>query len=111
MDLKTVKWVGSSRDDLRAMADAVRRELGFDLLRVQLGEMPRDWKPMSTAGPSVAEIRVKIGGAYRLLYVAKFAEAVYVLHVFQKKTQRTAAMDIEVARARYKAVQRARREA
>ena len=110
MDLKTVKWVGSSRDDLRALPAAARRELGFDLQRVQFGERPRDWKPMSTVGPGVAEIRVKVGGAFRLLYVAKFAETVYVLHVFQKKSQRTAAMDLDVARARYRLVQRTRRE-
>jgi phage-related protein len=88
----------------------VRRELGFDLRRVQLGEMPRDWKPIAAVGTGVTEIRVRVGGAYRLMFVAKFAEAIYVLHVFQKKSQRTAAMDLEVARARLKVVRRARTE-
>lgn len=64
-------WVGTSRDDLRALAGEARRELGFDLRRVQLGEMPRDWKPMNSVGSGVVEIRVRVGGAFRLLYVAK----------------------------------------
>lgn len=92
------------------MPGEVRRELGFDLRRVQLGEMPRDWKPIAAVGTGVTEIRVRVGGAYRLMFVAKFAEAIYVLHVFQKKSQRTAAMDLEVARARLKVVRRARTE-
>lgn len=110
MDAKPLYWVGSSREDLRELPETVRRELGFDLRRVQLGEMPRDWKPMASVGVGVVEIRVRIGGAYRLMYVAKFAEAIYVLHVFQKKTQKTSAMDIGVARARLGAVRRDRRE-
>lgn len=63
---------------------------------------------MSTVGAGVSELRVRVGGAFRLLYVAKFPEAVYVLHVFQKKSQRTARLDIELGRARYLAVVRAR---
>ena len=63
---------------------------------------------MSTGGAGVSELRVRVGGAFRLLYVAKFPEAVYVLHVFQKKSQRTARLDIELGRARYLAVVRAR---
>lgn len=110
MDVKPLYWVGSAREDLRDLPDDVRRELGFDLRRVQLGEMARDWKTMASVGTGVVEIRVRVGGAYRLMYVAKFVEAIYVLHVFQKKTHRTAAMDLEVARARLKAVRRARTE-
>jgi phage-related protein len=110
VDAKPLYWVGSTRDDLRELPAEVRRELGFDLRRVQLGEMPRDWKSMASVGTGVVEIRVRVGGAFRLMYVAKFAEAIYVLHVFQKKTQQTTAMDIEVARTRLKAVRRARME-
>lgn len=72
--------------------------------------MPRDWKPMPSVGSGIVEVRVRIGGAYRLMYVAKFAEGIYVLHVFQKKSQKTAGLDIEVARSRLKAVRRAREE-
>jgi phage-related protein len=107
---KPLYWVGSARDDLRELPTDIRRERGFDLRRVQLGEMPRDWKTMASVGTGVVEIRVRVDGAYRLMYVAKFAEAIYVLHVFQKKTQQTAAMDLEVARTRLKAVRRARTE-
>lgn len=90
------------------MAPEVRHELGFDLRRIQSGGLPRDWKPMTQVGAGVTEIRVRLGGAYRLLYVAKFAEAVYVLHVFRKKTQKTARLDLDLGRARYAAVLRAR---
>ena len=110
MDSKPLLWVGTSREDLRELPDDARRELGFELRRVQSGLMPRDWKPMANLGAGVAEIRVRIGGAFRLVYVAKFAEGIYVLHVFQKKTQKTSALDLELIRARLAAVRRARRE-
>ena len=79
------------------------------LREVQLGGRPRDWKPVATVGPGVIEMRVRVGGAFRLVYIAKFAEAVYVLHVFQKKSQKTSPLDLAVARARLAAVRRARR--
>lgn len=97
---KDLRWVGSSLEDQRALPPEVRRELGFDLRRVQQGQLPRDWKPIKTVGPGVIEIRIRLDGAFRLMYVAKFAEAIYVLHVFQKKTQRTSALDLAVARRR-----------
>ena len=78
--------------------------------RVQDGELPVDWKPMPTVGPGVNELRVRAGGAYRVLYVAKFAEAVYVLHAFEKKTRKTARLDVELARQRYRNLVRERIE-
>lgn len=105
-----MRWVGSSLDDQRALPPEVRRELGFDLRRVQRGKLPRDWKPLKTVGPGVIEIRVRLRGAFRMMYVAKYAEAVYVLHVFQKKTQKTSALDLEVARQRLALIQRSRKE-
>lgn len=110
MDQKPLFWVGSSRDDLRTFERAVRKELGVELRRVQSGEMPRDWKPMPSVGSGVIEIRVRRGGAFRLIYVAKFAEGIYILHAFQKKSQKTSRFDIEVARSRLTAVRRARAE-
>ena len=107
---KDVRWVGSSLDDQRALPPAVRRELGFDLRRVQQGKLPRDWKPITAVGPGVMEIRVYLGGAFRLMYVARFADAIYVLHVFQKKTQKTAELDLAVARRRLALVRRTREE-
>ena len=94
---KPLLWVGSAHEDLRALSADVRRELGIDLRRVQQGDMPRDWKPMASIGVGVVEIRVRVAGAYRLLYVAKFAEGIYVLHVFQKKSQKTSGIDLDVA--------------
>jgi phage-related protein len=93
-----------------ALPPEVRRELGFDLRRVQQGKSPRGWKMIKTVGPGVMEIRVRLDGAFRLMYVAKFAEAVYVLHVFQKKTQKTSELDLAVARRRLALVRRTREE-
>lgn len=108
---KELIWVGSARADLSALPEDARRQLGFDLREVQRGRGARDWKPMPTIGAGVVEIRVReANGAFRLLYVAKFAEAIYVLHAFQKKTQKTSALDLELARSRYAAVRRQRQE-
>jgi len=75
----------------------------MQLDKVQRGLMPDDWKPMKTVGAGVCEIRVKDeAGIYRVIYIATFAEAVCVLHAFQKKTQKTAESDLELARARLK---------
>ena len=88
----------------------MRRELGFDLRRIQQGKLPRGWKTIKTVGPGVMEIRVHLDGAFRLMYVAKFAEAVYVLHVFRKKTLKTSELDLAVARRRLALVRRTREE-
>ena len=109
MDSKPLLWVGSSREDLRALESDVRLALGTDLRRVQSGLHPRDWKPMASVGAGAVEIRVRVAGAYRLLYVAKFAEGIYVLHVFQKKSQKTSGLDLEIARTRLAAVRRTRK--
>ena len=110
VDAKPLLWVGSTREDLRAMPAAVRRELGFDLRRVQTRELPRDWKPIPSVGAGVIEIRVHVGGAFRLMYVARYVEGIYVLHVFQKKARKTASLDTALARTRLAAVRRARKE-
>ena len=69
----------------------------------QIGREPDDWKPMATIGPGVREIRVRDeAGAFRLIYLAKFLEAVYVLHCFQKKSQQTPATEIALSRKRLK---------
>ncbi|MHB8839967.1 MAG: type II toxin-antitoxin system RelE/ParE family toxin [Gemmatimonadaceae bacterium] len=109
MTTKHLVWVGTSRADIRALPEDARRQLGFDLREVQAGGLPADWKPMSAVGPGVVEIRVRAGGAFRLMYIAKFVEAIYVLHVFQKKSQKTSPLDLAVAQARLAAVRRARR--
>jgi phage-related protein len=88
---KSVEFRGSALDDLRAFPAAARREAGHQLDQVQNGREPDDWKPMNTVGQGVREIRIRdVAGAFRIIYVARLADAVYVLHCFQKKTQKTA---------------------
>ena len=104
-DEKPIYWVGSSLKDLMALPDEVKREAGYQLHRVQNGYDPEDWKPFQTVGPGVKEIRIsEDGGAFRVMYVAKFAEKIYVLHSFQKKTQKTSPKDINIAKTRYSAI-------
>ncbi len=103
--MKDVRFVGSSLDDLRQFPAGVRREAGFELSNVQAGLQPGDWKPMNTVGAGAVEIRIKDkDGIFRVIYVARFEEAIYVLHAFQKKSQKTRKADIELAKARYKAL-------
>ena len=103
MDRKPIEFRGSALSDLRAFPEAARRTAGFQLDRLQCGLEPGDWKPLTTVGAGVREIRIADGsGAFRVMYVAKFASAIYVLHCFQKKTQRTRASDIDVATRRYR---------
>ena len=105
MTLKPVAWLGDSREQIRAFPDEPRHEAGYQLERVQAGKDPRDWKPMPSIGIGVNEIRVRNDtGAFRVIYLAKFAEAVYVLHAFQKKARKTAKADIELARRRFNAL-------
>jgi len=108
--VKKLIWLGDSLEQLREFPADARRETGYQLERVQSGFMPADWKPMPSVGLGVNEVRVRVGGAYRVIYIAKFAEAVYVLHAFQKKTRKTAAADIALARARFATLVKERRQ-
>ena len=100
--MKTLRFVGSSLDDLKNFPAEARREAGFELDAVQRGLMPSDFKPMLAVGAGAYEIRVRVLGEWRIIYVAKFERAVYVLHAFQKKTQKTAKADIDLAANRYR---------
>ncbi|MDV6278106.1 type II toxin-antitoxin system RelE/ParE family toxin [Rhodococcus erythropolis] len=103
-DEKPIRWVGSALDDLRDLSADAQDDLGYQMGRVQQGVDPDDWKPMKDVGTGCLEIRVRTSdGAFRAFYVARFGEAVYVLHCFQKKTQKTSKSDIELGRRRYKA--------
>jgi phage-related protein len=102
--MKELKFVGSSLKDLADFPEAAKREAGFELWQVQLGLMPRDFKPMPTVGAGAYEVRIKVQGQWRVIYVAKHANAVYVLHCFHKTTQKTAKPDIDIAAARYKLI-------
>lgn len=107
---KDIAWVGSSYSDLLVFPDDARREAGFQLGRVQNGLDPEDWKPFDDVGAGTREIRIRdTSGIFRVMYVAKFEEAVYVLHCFQKKTEATSRQDKAIAEARYRAVAAARK--
>jgi phage-related protein len=108
-DPKPLRFCGGALGDLRAFPETARREAGHQLDQVQHGREPDDWKPMKTVGPGVREIRVSdTAGAFRVIYVAQFEEAVYVLHCFGKKTQKTAKADLSLATRRLKALMRER---
>lgn len=93
-----------------AFPKSARREAGFQLRKVQSGNEPSDWKPFEEVGPGTREIRIRDDkGIFRVIYVAKFEEAAYVLHCFQKKTQATSKRDKEIAAARYRNVVTMRR--
>ena len=100
--MKLVRFVGSAKKDLSVFPNSVRNRAGHELFLVQVGREPDDWKPMPTVGPGACEIRVRdASGAFRVIYVAKFEDAIYVLHAFQKKTRKTAREDIALAATRY----------
>lgn len=103
--MKAIIWIGASRDDLGAFPPDAKHEAGYQLYRVQRAEEPYDWKPMSTVGPGVYEIRIhNTSGAFRVVYLATRSEAIYVLHCFRKKTQKTPKRDLELARRRFRAI-------
>lgn len=94
--------MGASLADLRRFPAEARREAGFQLDAVQRGLDPTDWKPLPTVGSGVREIRIHVLGQWRVIYVARFAAAVYVLHCFEKKSRKTRREDLELARERYR---------
>lgn len=103
--MKPVRFLGTARRDLAAFPDPARRQAGYELYMVQVERDPADFKPLPIVGSGVYEIRIhEPFGAFRVVYVAKFKEAVYVLHAFQKKTRKTSQADIELATKRYKLI-------
>ncbi len=101
--VKPLNFRASSLQDLRTFPDSAIRRAGFELDKVQHGKQPSDSKPMPSIGKGVEEIRVRdAAGAFRVVYVARLVEAVYVLHCFQKKTQKTAKRDLDLATQRLK---------
>jgi phage-related protein len=100
MTEKPLAWLGSSLDDLRAFPADAKRAAGYQLGRVQQGLTPDDWKPMSTVGTGVYEIRIHTRLEHRVFYIARFEEAIYVIHAFEKRTAQTRTADIGLARQR-----------
>jgi phage-related protein len=107
---KILIWIGASFEDLRDFPADARRAAGYELRRVQRGLMPTDWKPMASVGPGVNEVRIRTGAEHRVLYVAKFEEAIYVLHAFEKKSRQTRDTELTLARERLKQVEALRRK-
>ena len=102
MPVKPIEFLGDSLRSLREFPDDAKRDAGYQLDRVQHGLQPDDFKPMPTIGKGVEEIRVRDDtGAYRVIYTARLADAIYVLHAFQKKTQATSKRDIDLAKQRF----------
>src|ERR1700688_459659 len=107
MVFKPVTFHGDSLDRLRDFPGAARREAGHELYQVQKGRDPSDWKPMPTIGAGVREIRIRDAiGAYRVIYIAMLADAIHVLHAFQKKSQKTAQRDLGLAVERLRQLKR-----
>ena len=101
--MKPSEFRGTALDDLRSFPPSAMREAGYQLDRVQHGLPPDDFKPMPSIGQGVTELRIwDEAGTFRVVYLAKLADAVYVLHCFQKKTQQTAKRDIDLAQKRLK---------
>ena len=100
--MKKIQFLGDSLKSLREFPEDAKHDVGYQLDKVQRGEQADDFKPMPSIGKGVEEIRVRDdSGIYRVIYTARLADAVYVLHAFQKKTQTTAKRDIALATKRY----------
>jgi phage-related protein len=103
--MRPIRFLGTARHDLAAFPELARRQAGYELFMVQVGREPADFKPLPTVGSGAYEIRIRdAAGAFRVVYVAKFEEAVYVLHAFHKKTRKTSQTDIKLAAQRYKLI-------
>lgn len=108
--MKQLVWRGSSRSRIREFPSEAQDIVGHELMRVQFGRSPADWRPMSSVGPGAIEIRVHRPHEHRVIYVATFPEAIYVLHCFEKKTQKTSRNDIDIARNEYADLQKYRKD-
>jgi len=100
MTERALLWLGRSREDVRSFPERVRRTVGYQLRLIQAGQDPTDWRPLPSVGAGVREIRIHDRFEVRVIYVATFAEAVYVLHAFQKQSMRIPRREIALARAR-----------
>lgn len=107
--LKALVWLGSCRAAVRRFPGNARQRAGYELYLVQSGLQPTDCKPMTSIGPGIQEIRVHTELEHRVFYVAKFEEAIYVLHAFEKKSRKTTPHDLELAKSRLSELLRVRR--
>ena len=107
--MKRIQWLGTSLNSVREFPADARKLVGQELRLVQSGLMPTDFKPMTTVGAGAYEIRVREGNQYRVIYVAKFSDTVYVLHSFVKKTPKTSKPDLDIAKSQYAALLKERK--
>ena len=99
--MKQVVFMGDALAQIRSFPPGARQDAGFQIDKVQRDELPDEWKPMKTIGKGVREIRIKeASGQYRVIYLTRLKDSVYVLHAFQKKTRQTRKSDIDLARKR-----------
>jgi len=100
--MKNIIFIGRSRITIKSFPQNVKREAGYQLDKVQKGKDPTDWKPMNIIGNGVREIRIKdVAGIYRVCYIARMKDSIFVLHAFKKKTQKTSKLDLEIAKSAY----------
>ncbi len=104
--MKEIKWMGSSYKDLLSFPKEAKQVAGFNLDRVQRGWEPCDWKPISSIGQGVKEIRIHTSNQYRVFYVTNIDDVIYVLHAFAKKTRKTKQADIDIGKTRYRQIKR-----
>ena len=105
--MKPVRFLGDSLERIREFPEDAKHDAGYQLEQVQRGDQPDSFKSVPSIGNGVEEIRLRDdAGVYRIIYTARLADAVYVLHAFQKKTQATAKRDLDLARERFEQVGR-----
>ena len=108
--MKPIRFLGSALKCLRDFPDEARQDAGYQLDKVQRGGQPDDFKPMPSLGKGVEEIRIwDDASTYRVIYTARMADAVVVLHAFQKKTQTTSKRDLEITKERYAQLMKGRK--
>ena len=108
--LKKVIWLGNSRKRIQGLPEVAKDIAGEELMRVQKGENPVDWRPMPDIAFGVKEIRIHNPDEYRIFYIASYAEAIYILNVFGKTTKKTTQQDKQLGKARYAILQKLRKE-
>ena len=110
MPRRPVTFHGDSLARLREFPEDARRQAGHELYQLQRGEEPSDWKPMPTIGPGVRETRIRDAtGAYRVIYLTTLVDAIHVLHAFQKRSQKTAQHDLDLAAMRFRQLRQGQR--
>lgn len=100
-----VVWEGDSLDVVREFPRDIREDLGLDIRRMQQGERPLSFRPMKSIAPGVFELKqMDENGWYRLIYLSRVGDRIFMLHAFQKKSAKTSKNDLKVASDRFKAV-------